>query len=207
VGAFGVMLIGLPRLWPDGSPMPAVFLAVSILLLAAFLWFFRDPDRSATAGLPPAVAVSPADGRVVETGERPEGPFLAIYLNLLNVHVTRLPLAAEIEHISSSGGTYRAAGRDRTGTNARVVTDCLTENGSMCVCQIAGLLARRIVPYLAPGERQLKGARLGLIRFGSRVEVTFPPGYRIIVTEGTRVRAGESAVAEPAPPEGSGVAG
>ena len=206
MGAFGVMLIAHPGLWPDGSPMPVVFLAISILLLATFLWFFRDPVRSPAPGLPAAVAVSPADGRVVETGERPEGPFLVVYLSLLNVHVTRLPLAAEIEHVSSMGGTYRMAGGGRTGTNARVVTDCLTENGRMCVCQIAGWLARRIVPYLAPGERQMKGARLGLIRFGSRVEVTLPPGYRISVTEGTRVRAGESAVAGPAPPDEGGVA-
>jgi phosphatidylserine decarboxylase len=198
------MVVAHPGLWADHSPMPVVLLLISLLLLVTFLWFFRDPQRTAAPDLPAAVAVSPADGRVVETGERPDGPFLAIYLNLLNVHVTRLPLASEIEHVSSTGGTYRAAGRGHTGTNARVVTDCLTINGRMCVCQIAGMLARRIVPYLAPGERQLKGARLGLIRFGSRVEVTFPPGYRITVTEGTRVRAGVSVVAEPVSPERSG---
>lgn len=196
VVAIGPLAAALPGLWPAGSPLPVILATSSLVGLAAFFWFFRDPARSPGTALPGTVAVSPADGRVLEAEEGPEGPHLAVYLNLLDVHVTRLPLESKIVRVSRMRGTHRVAGRVGARANARVVTECETQDGRMRVSQISGLMARRIVPYLSPGEKRERGARLGLIRFGSRVEVRFPKGYRLLVARGMQVRAGETPVAE-----------
>lgn len=170
---------------------------LALLLLFASLWFFRDPERHPAEEPSPATAVSPADGAVVEAVEGQGECSLAIYLNILNLHVVRLPLAGELTAMERSEGGRKPAYRDAATRNARL--DCVvhTQHGDVRVGLVAGLLARRIVPYLATGYNGGRGERLGLIRFGSRVEVVFPPGYNLYVKVGDRVRAGTSIVAGP----------
>jgi phosphatidylserine decarboxylase len=194
-GPAGSILAAAVLLQAGLSVWAAALGTLSLLLLLIFLWFFRDPTRN--PGLAPGdtMAVAPADGRVIEAREGPEGAVLTIYLTLLNVHVTRLPLDSEIVQVDRIKGGYRPAGGRRGGENTRLITDCRTASGKMQITQFVGFLARRIVPYLTAGQRGVRGARLGLIRFGSRVHVAFPAGYDLLVGTGMRVRAGETPVA------------
>lgn len=195
VGALGAFAVLYTVWWtgildlPDWLPLPFL---ISLLL---FIFFFRDPQREPEPGLSPDAALSPADGRVIEAVSDEGGARISVYLRLTDVHVIRMPLACRIDGISQKGGTHHAAGSPRTSSNARLVLDCRTELGDMKVSLVAGLLTRRILPYLS-GEGEVgRGVRIGLIRFGSRTEVEFPPGYTITVEKGARVLAGVTPVA------------
>jgi phosphatidylserine decarboxylase len=172
--------------------------AIGLALTAVTLWFFRDPRREPPAGTDPRDALSPADGRVVavQSGEGGgAGSRLAVYLSLGDVHVVRLPVAARILAQQRKRGTHRsAAGADAAG-NARLVSECETAGGVMRLTLVTGRVARRIVPYLGPGQAGGRGERFGLIRFGSRVELQLPPDYVPGVTAGDRVRAGQTPIA------------
>ncbi|MDD3492200.1 MAG: phosphatidylserine decarboxylase [Candidatus Thermoplasmatota archaeon] len=160
-------------------------LALLLMGLAAqvfFLFFFRDPHRNVGQGL-----VSPADGTVVEVSQRS----LSIFMNLWNVHVNRVPLAGTIRSMQHLSGEHRPAFGD-VSRNERLTTVIETDQGEVSIAQIAGVFARRIVPYVEAGQRVEKGQRLGIIRFGSRVEVRAPPGIIWTVSRGDRVRAGQS---------------
>jgi len=183
--------------WTALMPLPAWLLPAAILCLLSFLLFFRDPERVPPPDLSPGIAVSPADGIVVQTGDEGGGPALAVYLRLSDVHVTRMPLPGEVKQIDFIPGGHRRAASPGSRTNARLVAEFETPWGGMTISQVTGLLARRIVTYLANGGTYRRGERIGLIRFGSRVEVVFPDGYRIIVGPGARVRAGVTPVARP----------
>lgn len=184
--------------WTSAASLYAWLVLGASFLLLCILWFFRDPQRVPPPDLSPEVAVAPADGRVVEARNGSGEPFLAIYMRLYNVHVTRLPLACKITRVRTVKGKHHCAGSPAASVNTRVITEHATPWGNMIISQVAGLLARRIVLYLAHGEQGKRGKRLGLIRFGSRVEVVLPPGYRLTVSPGTSVRAGVTPVAEPA---------
>jgi len=156
-------------------------------LTGAMLWFFRDPERALGEGR----LLAPADGVVQSIDPWPDGRTrVAIFMSPLNVHVNRAPadgVVTSIEHIP--GGFLPAFDKD-SDKNERVVWKFATALGELEVVQIAGALARRIVTYLTPGAKVSQGERIGLIRFGSRVDVYLPEGISPAVTVGQRTVAG-----------------
>jgi phosphatidylserine decarboxylase len=169
--------------------------ALPLWILAAFcLYFFRDPNRA----IPPGpVAVAPADGKVVAV--KAEGPALrrvSIFLSVFDVHVNRAPIAGLITAVEYRKGSFHVASKEEcsTGNEQNVVT--LEGDGTTVVFkQIAGLIARRIVFRKRPGDRVALGERVGLIKFGSRMDVLFGPEWEIAVRPGMRVAAGSSVIA------------
>lgn len=164
-------------------------------VLAAFcLYFFRDPERTIPAG---RVAVAPADGKVVAV--KPEGTAvhrISIFLNIFNVHVNRSPIGGLISNVQYQKGQFRVASREVCSAENEQNRVTLQGDGtSVMFKQIAGLIARRIVFYKHPGDRVEKGERIGLIKFGSRVDVLFGPEWEIVVRPGMRVAAGSSVIA------------
>jgi phosphatidylserine decarboxylase len=171
------------------------WLALLPFVLAAFcLYFFRDPEREIPEG---PVAVSPADGKVVAV--RPEGPSrrrVSIFLNIFDVHVNRTPIAGTITEVQYHKGRFLVASQEKASTQNEQNTVVVEGNGTRVVFkQIAGLIARRIVFTKKPGDHVTAGERVGLIKFGSRVDVMFGPEWDIVVREGMRVTAGSSILA------------
>lgn len=171
---------------------------VLIFLGAFVLYFFRDPERT-----PPADAdavVSPADGRVTEIVEeefegRP-GKRVSIFLSVWDVHVNRAPVAGRIRKLEYRPGRFYAALRARASQeNEQNVFTVETDRGEMSFKQIAGWIARRVVSWKAPGDTVATGERIGLIRFGSRMDVWLPPEAEIVVRKGQPVSAGASTLA------------
>jgi phosphatidylserine decarboxylase len=172
---------------------------VPLWVLAAFcLYFFRDPDRTIPGG---PVAVSPADGKVVAV--QPESPVLqrvSIFLNIFDVHVNRAPIAGAISSVQYREGRFHVASREvcseQNEQNVVTVEGEGAVDGSRVVFkQIAGLIARRIIFRKQPGDHVYTGERVGLIKFGSRVDVLFGPEWEIAVRPGQRVSAGSSVIA------------
>lgn len=164
-------------------------------LFAAFcLWFFRDPEREIPEG---PYAVSPADGKIVRIKQTPKETVVSIFLNIFDVHVNRAPIAGKIVDVAYRPGKFLVASRDEASVQNEMNT--ITIDGRESVVkfsQIAGLIARRVICYKKPGEYVTAGERVGLIRFGSRVDVHLGPEWRLRVKEGERVRAGSSILAE-----------
>jgi phosphatidylserine decarboxylase len=164
----------------------------SIPLGVAFLFslvFFRDPYRERGTGV-----VSPADGRVL-AADPPAGR-LVVFMGVLNVHVNRAPLGGRVTSVVHTPGGHAPAYAERASSNERVETVLDTPLGPLRITQVAGVFARRIVPYVRRGDGVRKGQRIGMIRFGSRVELVLPPGVRITARVGDKVRAGETTVGE-----------
>ena len=172
---------------------------VPILLAAFFLWFFRDPERVIPTGV--GLIVSPGDGLVTETIrlETPDGPRqrISIFLSVFDVHVNRSPIAGTITGVRYQKGLYlnamNPASADRNEQN--VVTVRSDEGYEVTFKQIAGLLARRIVFVPVDGAKIGRGERVGLIKFGSRVDVLLPAEAQVLVTKGVRVKGGASVLA------------
>jgi phosphatidylserine decarboxylase len=170
-----------------------------VLLAAFFLWFFRDPERTIPTG--PGLIVSPGDGLVTETASiaTPEGPRqrISIFLSVFDVHVNRSPIAGVLTGVRYQKGQYlnamNPASADRNEQNIAMVRG---EDGfEITFKQIAGLLARRIVFKLREGDAVERGQRVGLIKFGSRVNVLLPAQAELRVRVGQRVKGGESVLA------------
>ncbi len=159
------------------------------LAFLAFLFFFRDPARPIGHGI-----VSPADGRVLQAD--PSTGRVAIFMGLANVHVNRAPMVGVVTAQRHRPGGYAIASSPAAASNERLEWEFETDLGVLRLAQVAGVFARRIVPYRRPGDKVKKGQRIGLVRFGSRVELVLPPGCRPRVAVGDRVRAGESTIAE-----------
>ncbi len=173
--------------------------AVPLLLLAVFcLYFFRDPDRAIPAG---PVAVSPADGRVVAVhAESPSLTRVSVFLNIFDVHVNRAPVAGRIKEVFYKKGRFLVASRERASAENEQNLVVIEGDGvEVAFRQIAGLIARRIVFRKQPGDRVETGERIGLIKFGSRVDVLLGPEWDIEVRAGMRVRAGSSVLARRRP--------
>jgi phosphatidylserine decarboxylase len=174
---------------------------LGLLGLAFFGYFFRDPERQIPSD--PATVVSPADGKVVFVDEVQEDRYLpgpcrrlAIFMDVFDVHVNRSPLAGAVTEAQHRDGCFKAAWREDACTLNEQLALVLEEGGRrVLVVQIAGLLARRIISYVRPGQHLEKGERLGLICFGSRVDLYLPLEAEILVRVGDRVRAGSSIVA------------
>jgi phosphatidylserine decarboxylase len=176
--------------------------AAPLFVLALFcLYFFRDPNRIIPDG---PVAVSPADGKVVGIigdGKGAESTRISIFLNIFDVHVNRAPIAGRIANVEYTKGQFLVASReDASSQNERnTVTITGTTAGdstSVRFSQIAGLIARRIVFYKKLGDTVQKGERVGLIKFGSRVDVFLGPEWEIKVRPGERVSGGSSILAK-----------
>lgn len=175
---------------------------VLVLISLAVTGFFRDPERQAPSGK--GLVVSPADGRVVSVGRTADdSPFVgsttrvSIFLSPLDVHINRTPIEGTIAKITYQPGkflaAYKEAASQRNEQNALSIVD--GEGRTLGVVQIAGVVARRIICRAKPGDQLARGERFGLIMFGSRTDTYLPEGCQVEVTEGQRVKGGETVLA------------
>ena len=207
---YGLSLLAVAGLlvWATGSWAWSI---APVLLAAFFLWFFRDPQRTVPAG--PGLIVSPGDGLVTETVTiaTPQGSRqrISIFLSVFDVHVNRSPIGGVIKAVQYRKGQYlNAMNPDSAEHNERNVVTVRGQGGAggdtleVTFKQIAGLLARRIVFNLREGDSVERGQRVGLIKFGSRVDVLLPAEAALRVKVGQRVKGGSSVLA--AMPNGEG---
>jgi phosphatidylserine decarboxylase len=179
--------------------LAAWFYAIPVLLLSAFfLWFFRDPERQIPA-LPGAV-VSPGDGKVTDvslvTADGIVSNRISIFLSVFDVHVNRSPIAGVIRDVRYQRGKFlNAMGANSAEENEQNIVTVEGEGHTVVFKQIAGLIARRIVFNLEVGDHVACGQRVGLIKFGSRVDVLFDRDAAIQVKQGDRVKGGASVLA------------
>ncbi len=183
--------------------------AMSLLALpAAIVAFFRDPDRTPDhRQADPDVVVAPADGRVMHAGPAQEGVApdgdwqqLSIFLSLFDVHVNRTPYAGRVESVSYRPGRWHAAYRFESATeNERseiaLLRDVAGEQRRVVFRQVVGLVARRVVTRVAAGDVLDTGQRIGVMKFGSRMDVFVPAHVELLAQVGDRTVAGETVVA------------
>jgi phosphatidylserine decarboxylase len=178
-----------------------VALVVTILALWV-AYFFRDPERVGERGS--NLVVAPADGRLIMVSEVDEPAFvkgrcirLSIFMNVFDVHVNRYPVDGTVAYINYNRGKFFNAATDKSSLeNEQMSVGIDTGRARILVRQIAGLIARRIVTYSRVGEVVKQGDRMGMIRFGSRVDVFFPAGSRLRVQVGALTTAGTTILAE-----------
>jgi phosphatidylserine decarboxylase len=178
--------------------LTAWYYALPFYILAAFcLYFFRDPNREVPPG---PVAVSPADGKVVVVKPENGGQRISIFLNVFDVHVNRTPIPGRVTDVRYQGGQFLVASKEAAShsNEQNTITVDGTVEGQLTRIvfkQIAGLIARRIICYKKPGDTVAAGERVGLIKFGSRVDVQLGPEWEVAVRVGQRVSAGSSIIA------------
>lgn len=176
-------------IWNEVLWLSAVF-----FILSAFVaYFFRNPQRSIPDD--PDVIVSPADGKVIRLERQGDQWNLSIFLSIFDVHVNRAPIEGTIVRKDYRPGKFRLAFDERASVENEKVTITIEGERKLTFALIAGLVARRIRVWKNEGDHVKKGDRIGLIRFGSRVDVTFPPECDIVVTKGDRVYGGSSVLA------------
>ncbi len=178
-------------------------LALALTVIALWVaYFFRDPERSGDRGS--QIVVAPADGKLIMITEVDEPSFLggkairlSIFMNVFNVHVNRYPVDGTVKHLHYNPGKFLNAAAEKSSLENEQSSVGI-ESGSyrILVRQIAGLVARRIVTYSREGEQVKQGDRMGLIRFGSRVDVFMPVGSTLKVPLGTLTTAGTTVLAE-----------
>ncbi|MEO6877497.1 MAG: phosphatidylserine decarboxylase family protein [Gemmatimonadaceae bacterium] len=195
LGVFGVALSR--RSWP------LWLLAFALTLIALWVaYFFRDPTRTGDRGN--QVVISPADGKVVMITEVDEPLFMksravriSIFMNVFNVHVNRYPVNGTVRFVQRKPGKFLNAANEHSSIeNEQSSIGIETGSGRILVKQIAGLIARRIITDSKDGEQVRQGERLGLIRFGSRVDVFLPLGTEVRTHVGDIVFAGATTIAE-----------
>jgi phosphatidylserine decarboxylase len=199
IGGFALAALVLFWLWP-----PLGWIAVIATVWCAY--FFRDPARVTPAG--EGIVVAPADGRVCQVvsivpppelglGERPLDR-ISIFMSVFDCHINRSPMAGRIERIVYRPGKFISADLDKASEhNERNAFVLVTETGQhVAVVQIAGLVARRIVCFARETETVEAGQRIGMIRFGSRVDIYLPEGTRVLAGEGQTAIAGETVLAD-----------
>ena len=199
IGGFAVATLVLFWLWP-----PLGWLGMIVTLWC--IYFFRDPPR--VTPIREGIAVAPADGRVCQVvrvapprelglGERPL-PRVSIFMSVFDCHINRSPLAGRIERIIYRAGKFISADLDKASEdNERNAFVIVTGTGQrIAVVQIAGLIARRIVCFAREGDSLGAGQRIGMIRFGSRVDVYLPEETRVLTREGQIAIAGETLIAD-----------
>jgi phosphatidylserine decarboxylase len=198
IGAFALVSIVLFLLW---SPLGWI----ATVATAWCAYFFRDPPR--VTPLADGLVVAPADGRVSQVTNAVPPPELAlgavplarvsIFMSVFDCHVNRSPIGGRIERIAYRAGKFLNADLDKASEeNERNCLLVAGARGRVGVVQIAGLIARRIVPFVREGEEIGAGERIGMIRFGSRVDVYLPEGVRPLVAEGQTAIAGETIIAD-----------
>ena len=176
----------------------AIVGGVLIFISLFILYFFRDPDRVIPTN--PGAVVSPADGHVIEVvDEACDGALwkrVSIFLSVFDVHVNRSPVAGEISHIEYRPGRFYAAMRSRASEkNEQNIITVTTPGGDIVFKQIAGAIARRVICWKRVGDQVALGERIGMIRFGSRVDIWLPESSEILVRRGQRVHGGASILA------------
>jgi phosphatidylserine decarboxylase len=173
---------------------------VIVILLGLFVfYFFRDPDRAIPTE--PGAVVSPADGHVVaivdETLDSRPGRRISIFLSIWDVHIQRSPVAGRLAELDYRPGRFYAALRSRASTeNEQNVIYIDTPRGRVVFKQIAGAIARRVICWKQKGEALALGERVGMIRFGSRVDIWLPAAAEVIVRRGQMVKGGSSILAK-----------
>ena len=176
-------------------PAAAFFYVLSLFLLQ----FFRDPERHPEGG--EDTIVSPADGTVLSIAEAPEAPAgarrrLSIFMSVFNCHVNRAPVAGRLSDYAYVRGRKDAAFGDKASLdNEQNRITLSAARGKLTFKQIAGALARRIVFYPRMGDELRRGQRIGLIKFGSRVDLFLPDDAEVLVARGQKLKAGQSAIA------------
>ena len=181
---------------------------LAFLLTIITLWvayFFRDPERTGPRG--DRVVIAPADGKVVLIQDVDEPAFMggrtkriSIFMNVFNVHVNRYPVSGTVKYLQYNPGKFLNAAAEKSSLeNEQMSVGIETPRGRILTRQIAGLIARRIVTYSKQDEKVEQGQRMGLIRFGSRVDVFVPLDARILVKVGDITVAGQTVLAELAP--------
>lgn len=181
--------------------LTATLAAVLGTLWAALLLFFRDPERRPPSD--PKAILAPADGRIMEIGEVAEPAFLqgkatkiAVFMSLLDVHINRSPVSGRVQLTEHVPGKFHAAFRPEASKhNEHNLIGLVTDGRRLLLRQIAGVMARRIVCSVEAGDELAAGQRLGMIKFGSRVEVYLPLDVRPTVSVGDQVRGGSSIIA------------
>jgi phosphatidylserine decarboxylase len=177
--------------------------ALVLILLAGFVcYFFRNPDRSIPAG--DNLVVSPADGKVVrvfdfpQEGDQAGGKGISIFLNIFDVHVNRAPIRGELTKLEYRRGKFKAAfDEEASRVNEQNILTIRSQQGMPVVIkQIAGLIARRVICWKKPGNSIERGELIGLIRFGSRVDLLLPRQVKVLVKVGDRVKGGSSVLGE-----------
>ena len=198
IGVFAVITVILFWLWP-----PLGYLGVALTIWCAL--FFRDPPRVTPAR--EGLLVSPADGRVsmvtqaapppeLGMGDTPL-PRVSIFMSVFDCHINRSPFAGRIERIAYRAGAFLNADLDKASEDNERNSFLISAPGlTIAVVQIAGLVARRIVSWTSEGQTVEAGQRLGMIRFGSRVDVYLPVGATFLVAAGQRAVAGETVIAD-----------
>jgi len=196
-----LIAIGLLALWDYGGwpvwPLLA-WMPVAVWVVA----FFRDPERNGPRG--ERLILAPADGKIVSIIAIDEPAFhggattrVSIFMNVFDVHVNRYPTDGTVAYRHYHPGRFlNAAGEKASLENEQSSVGVMTGRGKLLIRQIAGLIARRIITDHQPGAVVRQGERMGLIRFGSRVDLFLPANVRVLVREGQRTRAGETVVAE-----------
>jgi phosphatidylserine decarboxylase len=176
-----------------------IVLGSLLVVLGVFVvFFFRDPRRTPPSD--PNLIVSPADGSVMEVveeslGSKP-GRRISVFLSIFDVHVNRSPVAGRITAIEYRTGKFYAAMRGRASAeNEQNAFHVSTDRGEVVFKQIAGWVARRIVCWKSVGDSVIRGERVGMIRFGSRMDIWLPEGVEILVRPGEHVSAGSSPLA------------
>jgi phosphatidylserine decarboxylase len=185
-------------------PTVPLWIAAGVLLVLAMwvAYFFRDPERTGKRG--EELVVSPADGKVVQIAEVDEPAFvrgravrISIFMNVFNVHVNRYPVSGKVAYVHYNAGKFLNAATDKASLeNEQMSVGIESSHGRVLVRQIAGLIARRIVNYAKIGAEAEQGMRMGIIRFGSRVDVFVPPSSRVRVKLGDFPVAGVTVLAE-----------
>lgn len=182
---------------------PLWLLAFVVAVLALWMaWFFRNPERGGERGS--SVAVSPADGRVVLIREVDEPTFVggtalrvSIFMNVFDVHVNRYPVDGTVQFVERKAGKFlNAVSEASSAENEQSSVGIVSGAHRVLVRQIAGLIARRIITDSRMGQTAAQGARMGLIRFGSRVDLFLPPAARLRVAIGQRAQAGVTVIAD-----------
>jgi len=166
---------------------PMIFISfIFFIITVFFLFFFRDTEREIGEGV-----VAPADGKIMSIEEN---DFIKVstFMNLHNVHVNRAPFDGKILSVEHVFGRHAPAYKKEADLNEKVVINIETEIGIIRIVQIAGIFARRIVPYIKKGDAVKKGQRIGIIRFGSRVDLYLPKNIEITVKKGENVLSGKT---------------
>jgi len=170
------------------------------ILLAAFVsYFFRNPARAIPGGA--KLVVSPADGKIVKLAAIEQGSEtrcqVSIFLNVFDVHVNRAPIEGELEKLEYRRGRFKVASKDEASrVNEQNVLTIRGPDATLVMKQIAGLIARRVVCWKKAGQKMERGEVIGLIRFGSRVDLLLPENASVLVCVGDRVKGGSSVIAE-----------
>jgi len=198
-GSILILALVTSIVWP--GPYTFVSAGLLIVLFALLLYFFRDPNRRPPVGQ--GLFLAPADGRVVELRQVREPRFLegeglkiGIFMSILDVHVNRAPIDGQVVLVEHVPGRFLQAFRSEASeVNEHNLVGLRSRYGRVLVRQVAGVLARRVVCWVRPGQELRAGDRLGVIKFGSRVDLYLPRGAQSVVQVGDRARAGLTVIA------------